>query len=350
MPDHRVGTRRALRLLGAAGLAAVLLLLPHFLSFSQQELLVFLSINVLIVASYRLLTLTGEWSLAHVVLMGVGGYASALYTKSFGVPVPLSVLCGAATAGFVAFLLSFPLFRMKGFYFLIGSFAAGEVIRLIWKRFTDPFGGATGIKRIPGFPEVDLGFVAFDPYSPVHYYYLVLAVVALSLVVLHLVERSRIGLTFHAIHWQDRLAESVGIDAFRYRALAFVIASVFAGLGGGLYAHYLSTVNPGQFDVDQMIYVVIWTIVGGTSRLYGPILGVVTLTIVDEIVLRAIGIDQMRPLFYGVILIATILFLPKGLESLVIRFADRFSMAERRARRLSPPAGEGAPFASRKGG
>jgi branched-chain amino acid transport system permease protein len=323
VPEPRALSARLPRALIALILAAALLALPHLLSFSQQELLVFLTINVLIVASYRLLTLTGEWSLAHVVLMGVGGYASALYAKSLGVPVPLAIPLGAATAGFVAFLLSFPLFRMKGFYFLIGSFAAGEVIRLIWKRFTDPFGGPTGIKRIPGFPEIDLGFATIDFYSPVNYYYLALAIVAASILVLHLIERSRIGLTFHAIHWQDRLAQSVGIDTFRYRMLAFVVASAFAGLGGALYAHYLSTVNPNQFDVDRMVYVLIWTIVGGTTRLYGPILGVVALTIVDEIVLRALGADQLRPLLYGAILIATILFLPKGLESLVIRFTER---------------------------
>ena len=334
MPEHGATLRRAYRLLAVLAATAFLFLLPHILSFSQQELLVFLAINVLIVASYRLLTLTGEWSLAHVVLMGVGGYSSALLSKSLGVPVPLSILLGAAGAGFLAFILSFPLFRMKGFYFLIGSFAAGEVIRLIWKRFTDPFGGATGIKRIPGLPELDLGFVTVDFYSPVHYYYLMLVVVSLSVVILHLIERSRIGLTFHAIHWQDRLAQSVGIDAFRYRMLAFVVASTFAGLGGAFYAHYLSTVNPNQFDVEQMVYVVIWTIVGGTTRLYGPILGVVALTIIDEVVLRAIGVDQIRPLLYGVILIATILFLPKGLESLVIRFLEspttRLPVAERR--------------------
>jgi branched-chain amino acid transport system permease protein len=221
----------------------------------------------------------------------------------------------------MAFLLSFPLFRMTGFYFLIGSFAAGEVIRLIWKRFTDPFGGPTGIKRIPGFPEVDLGLFAFDPYSPVHYYYLVLVAAAVSIFILHLIERSRYGLIFNAIHWQDKLAQSVGINTFRYRVLAFVIASFFAGLAGAFYAHYLSTVNPNQFEVSQMVYVVIWTIVGGTTRIYGPILGVVALTILDEIVLRAIGIDTIRPLLYGLILIVTILFLPRGLESLVIRAA-----------------------------
>jgi len=310
---------------GAIGiliLAAVLLGVPHFVSFSQQELLVLLTINVLVVVSYRLQTLTGEWSLAHVVMMGTGAYASALYAKSFGFPVPLAMMAGAVTAGLIATVLSFPLFRMKGFYFLIGSFAAGEILRLIWKRFTNPFGGPKGIQRIPGFPEIDIGPLHIDFYNPENYYYLVLIVVLVSLWVLYRVEKSRIGLTFHAIHWQDKLSESVGVDAFRYRMLAFVIASFFAGLAGALYAHYLSTVNPNQFDVDTMVYVLIWTIVGGTTRWYGPILGVVALTIIDEVVLRAIGADQIRPLLYGVILILAILFLPNGLESLVIKARD----------------------------
>jgi branched-chain amino acid transport system permease protein len=322
VPEAGAASAPGVRLAGWLVLAAALAAFPHILSYSQQEVLVFLAINVIVVVSYRLLTLTGEWSLAHVVLMGVGGYASALIVRWFGVPVPLAMIGGAATAAFVAFLLSFPLFRMKGFYFLIGSFAAGEVIRLIWKRFSDPFGGAGGLRRIPGFPDVDLGFIAIAFYRPIPYYYLVLAVASVSILIMHLIERSRIGLTFHAIHWQDKLAQSVGIDAFRYRMLAFVVASFFAGLAGALYGHYLSTVNPNQFEVSQMVYVLIWTIVGGTTRIYGPILGVVILTILDEVVLRAIGIDQIRPLLYGAILIAAILFMPKGLESLVIRFGD----------------------------
>jgi branched-chain amino acid transport system permease protein len=303
--------------IGIVLIAAVLIVLPHLLSLSQQEILVLLVINVLLVCSYRLLTLTGEWSLAHVVIMGVGAYGSALVAKRLAVPVPFAMLAGAAMAGLLAFLLSFPLFRMKGFYFLIGSFAAGEVIRLIWKwsELTWLFGGPKGIKLIPPFPDIKL--LSIDFYNPVNYYYLCLIVVVVSLVVLYRVERSRIGLTFHAIHWQDKLAQSVGVDVFRYRMLAFVISAFFAGLAGALYAHYVGTVNPNRFDVEQMVYVLIWAIVGGTATFYGPIIGVVTLTILNEVVLRALGVDEMRPMLYGAILIVSILFLPNGLESLV---------------------------------
>jgi branched-chain amino acid transport system permease protein len=319
-------------------LAGVLIVLPHLLSLSQQEILVLLVINVLLVASYRLLTLTGEWSLAHVVIMGVGAYGSALTAKKLGVPVPLAMLAGAAVAGLFAFLLSFPLFRMKGFYFLIGSFAAGEVVRLVWKwsELTWLFGGPKGIKLIPPFPDIEALSIEF--YDPVNYYYLCLVVAAVSLLVLYRIEHSRIGLTFHAIHWQDKLAESVGVDTFRYRTLAFVVSAFFAGLAGALYAHYVGTVNANRFGVEAMVYVLIWAIVGGTATFYGPILGVVVLTVLNEVVLRALQLDEMRPMFYGAILIISILFLPNGLESLVLKLKAWFAGLWQKRQAAKPPA------------
>lgn len=301
-----------------AGLVA-LIALPHGLSFSQQEILVFLTINILLVSSYRLLTLTGEWSLAHVVIMGVGAYASALYTKEFGVWVPVSMGLGAVTAALIAVALSFPLFRMKGFYFLIGSFAAGEIIRLLWKRFRDPFGGPKGIKGIDPMPDFSIGIYDFDFFEPVSYYYFTGVIVLICLWILWRIERSPVGLTFHAVHWQDKLAESCGVNLRAYRTLAFAIASGFAGLGGAMMAHYVGTINPNSFDVDLMVFVLTWAIVGGTGTFYGPILGCVVLTVLNEIVLREMGFEQMRPLIYGLIMILSILFMPKGLESVVQR-------------------------------
>lgn len=302
---------------------AAFVMLPHGLSFSQQEILVFLVINILLVSSYRLLTLTGEWSLGHVVIMGVGAYASALFTKELGIVVPVSMVLGGLTAALVAVVLSFPLFRMKGFYFLIGSFAAGEIIRLLWKRFRDPFGGAKGIKGIDPMPDFSLGFYRFDFFEPVSYYYFAGVVVAGCLWVLWRIEKSPVGLTFHAVHWQDKLAEASGVNLRAYRTLAFAIASGFAGISGALLAHYVGTINPNSFDVEVMVFVLTWAIVGGTATFYGPILGCIVLTILNEIVLRELGFEQMRPLIYGGILICSILFLPDGLESLVQKLTRR---------------------------
>ena len=263
-----------------------LLALPHVLSFSQQEILVFLVINVLLVTSYRMLTLTGEWSLGHVVIMGVGAYASALLSKKLGVWVPVSMIFGGITAALIALLLSYPLFRMKGFYFLIGSFAAGEIIRLLWKRFRDPFGGAKGIKGIDPMPDFSLGFYQFDFFEPVSYYYFALFVAIVCLWVLWRIEKSLVGLTFHAVHWQDKLAQASGVNVRAYRTLAFAIASGVAGLAGALLTHYVGTINPNSFDIEVMVFVLTWAIVGGTATFYGPIMGCVVLTILNEIVLR----------------------------------------------------------------
>ena len=309
--------RLGLRVLAGLVLAVLLVALPFGLSFSQQEILVFLTINVLVVSSYRLLTLTGEWSLGHVVMTGVGAYGSALYSKEFGVPVPVAMFFGACTSALIAMGLSYPLFRMKGFYFLIGSFAAGEIIRLLWKRFRDPFGGPKGIKQIDPMPDFDIGIWYFDFFEPASYYYFSLIVVGFCLLIMRRIERSPVGLTFHAVHWQDQLAEAAGVNVRAYRTLAFVLASGFAGLAGALLAHYIGTINPNSFDIEQMVFVLAWAIVGGTTRFYGPILGCVVLTVLNEIVLREIGLEQSRPLVYGLILIFSVLFLPDGLEGLV---------------------------------
>ena len=306
-------TGRVYQTLGLLALGAILAALPFGLKLHQQDFMISLLIWVLVVASYRLVTLTGEFSLIHVILMGTGAYASALLAKLAGLSVWLAMPCGGLVAAAVAGLLSFPLFRMSGFYFLIGSFAAGEAIRLSWSYFTVPFGGPKGIKLIPS-PELTLPFVGpIQFWEPIPYYFLVLIVVSVSLWILYRLEKSRIGLTMNAIHWRDALAASIGVNTWHYRTLAFVIASFFAGIGGALFGHYYGTVNPVQFDVAAMVYVLIWVIVGGVRTFAGPIIGVTVLSVANEMFREA---EEWRPLIYGCILIAVMRFLPDGLESL----------------------------------
>lgn len=304
---------------GYAGIAALLVglvILPHYLKYQYQDFLIFLVINVLVVVSYRLVTLTGEWSLIHAVMMGVGAYASALLSKNLGFSFWISMpLAGVVSAG-VAALLCYPLFRMTQFYFLIGSFAAGEAIRLCWIYFIKPFGGTSGISGIPSPELFNIDFL-----EPIPYFYLVLTIVCVCLLLLYRIENSRIGLTLHAVHWKAPLAESVGVDAWSYRSLAFIIGSLFVGIAGALKVHYIGTVTPKQFDIAFMVFILIWVIVGGYRTFYGAILGAVVLSVLDELI-RDFAI--LRPAIYGALLIAFILFLPLGLESLPKRLRALF--------------------------
>jgi branched-chain amino acid transport system permease protein len=296
-----------------AGLLSLagLLVLPHLLQFHHQDLLIFLTINVLVVTSYRLVTLTGEWSLIHAVMMGVGGYTATLLFKHVELGMWFTLPLAGIVSAAIAALLCFPLFRMTQFYFLIGSFAAGEAIRLCWIEFVNPFGGTGGLSGVEPPLIGDIDFL-----EPVPYYYLTLAVVGLCLFLLYRIENSRIGLILHSVHWKAPLAESVGVDTWRYRALAFIVGSFFVGIAGGLKVHYLGTITPNQFGVGFMVFILIWVIVGGYNRFYGPIIGVVVLTLFDESIR---SLEELRPAIYGAVLIASILFLPQGLESLPAR-------------------------------
>lgn len=289
-------------------LLAGLLVLPHSLPFHQQDLLIFLTINVLVVCSYRLVTLTGEWSLIHAVMMGVGGYTATLLFKHYELGMWFTLPMAGIVSALVAGLLCFPLFRMTQFYFLIGSFAAGEAIRLCWIQFVRVFGGTGGLSGVEPPLIGDIDFL-----EPVPYFYLTLSVVGFCLFILYRIEKSRIGLTLHSVHWKEPLAESVGVDTWRYRALAFVVGSFFVGVAGGLKVHYLGTITPNQFGVGFMVFILIWVIVGGYNRFYGPIIGVVVLTLFDESIR---SFEEIRPAIYGAVLIFSILFLPMGLESI----------------------------------
>ena len=308
------------RATGFLVLAIALLALPHFLQFHHQDLLIFLTVNVLVVASYRLVTLTGEWSLIHAVMMGVGGYTATLLFKGVGFGMWFTLPMAGIVAALIAALLCFPLFRMTQFYFLIGSFAAGEAIRLCWIEFVNPFGGTGGLSGVE--PPFVFGI---DFLEPIPYYYLALAIVSFCLLILYRIENSRIGLTLHSVHWKAPLAESVGVDTWRYRALAFVVGSFLVGVAGGLKVHYLGTITPNQFGIGFMVFILIWVIVGGYNRFYGPILGVVVLTLFDESIR---SFEEYRPAIYGAVLILSILFLPAGLESLAARLRRLFGRGD----------------------
>jgi len=295
----------------------LLLVLPHLLQYHHQDLLIFTTINVLVVCSYRLVTLTGEWSLIHAVMMGVGAYTAALLFLNLDMSIWFTLPLAGIAAAVVAAILCFPLLRMTQFYFLIGSFAAGEAIRLTWIEFVGIFGGTGGLSGVE--PPILFGI---DFLEPVPYFYFSLALVCACLLILYKIEKSRVGLTMNAIHWKAPLAESVGVNAWRYRALAFILGSFFVGIAGGLKVHYLGSVTPNQVGIGFMVFILIWVIVGGYNSFIGPIIGVVVLTVFDEAIR---SFEVVRPAIYGAVLILSILFLPMGLEGLPQKYKSWFS-------------------------
>ena len=301
--------------LGLVILFAVFAAMPLALGEYRLNVMVLVLIWLIVAVSFRLLVTTGEISLGHVITMGIGGYTSAMLARSFGLSFWVTAPIGGLVALGFAALTAYPLFRMKGFYFLLGTFAVGEAVRLSWQRWTIPFGGTRGL---PFIPAPSLGGFTFN--TTFSYFYLTLGITAGCLAVMYLIDISRIGKALVAIHWQDDLCKSLGINVFRYKTLAYVTASFFAGIGGALMAHYLGSVSPAQFGLSGMFFLVVWVIVGGVNTFWGPIIGVMLLIPIQEVIRGRFV--EFTPMFFGIILIAMILALPGGLESLPRRINE----------------------------
>lgn len=293
-------------ILTLGGLLVPLLVGSYYVSFSTE-----IAIMVLMLASYRIVVLTGEWSFAHVVLQGAGAYTAAILVKDHGMPFPVSLVAGALVAAALAAVLSFPLLKMRGFYFLMGTFGAAEAIRLLWRKFRY-FGGARGFSGISA-PELTIGGFHIDFGDPVAYYYLTLGIVMVCLAIIWHIENGRLGKIWATIAQQDLLAQSVGIDTRRYRRVAFVISAAFCGVAGVLLAYAFGSVTPNRFNLNFALYLMIWTIVGGTRTFYGVVIGGIVLMTFDESLRFA---EELRPGIYGIILILVMLFWPNGLERL----------------------------------
>lgn len=296
-----------------AGALAFACVLPFMVGAYTVDVLTIFLINLVLAMSYRLLTTTGDWSLSHIVLMGSGAYATALLAKLFGLPFWISAPLAGFVAAFVGLCMIYPLLRTKGFGFFIASFALGELLRLVWIKFKDPFGGPRGMIDIP-YPE--LGGIDFSDVIP--YYFLVLIVAIVCLAVMYRLDRSRIGDAWKAVHWDDALSECAGINVARYRVLAFTTSAFFAGIAGALLAHRLGAIDPKNFDVTTMVYLIIWVVVGGTATFWGPIIGLTVMTLIFEWTRPLL---EWRPLLFGAILILVLIFLPGGIESLIPRLA-----------------------------
>lgn len=276
-------------------------------SYVQGSLVLF-AINAILVLSYRTITTMGGWSFAHIAVMGVGGYAVGILSKPpFDFPVLATIGIGGLLAASVAGLLAFPVLRTRQYYFFLATFAAGEALRQCFIQFRQITGGTSGIAFIE--------YPAFLTPQAVPEF---LGLVVVTLLILGLgylsFDASETGLKIRAVGQDETLARSLGMNAWTLRASAFVLGSFGAGIAGGLLVSYNGIVSPSDFGPALMFKVVAACIVGGTRRLYGPLLGLVFLTLVEEIFR---GVPEFVPFIWGALVLASTLYLPGGLEGVL---------------------------------
>jgi len=268
--------------------------------------------NVILAASLRPSLNCGQLNIGHSAFMSIGAYTSALLAKKLGVPFEFSLLGGAMMATLVGLVMGYPSLRLRGVYFAMVTVAFVEVIRLIAQIWVPLTRGMSGLSAIPK-PSL-LGMVLETKISQ---YYLALALMVIILLMLYKLENSRLGLTWKSIGLADNLAASLGVDVARYKIMAFALGCFFAGVAGSFYAHFIRFLFPPEFSFLMATNILVYNYVGGRGHFVGPIVGASFLSLLSE----PFRGSPYETIFFSIVMLLTILFLPGGLITLPSRLA-----------------------------
>ncbi len=298
----------AVKYLPLVVLVMVLVGLPPFLPSYLRTMLTQILIFGLFAMSLNLLFgYTGLFSLGHAAFFGVGAYAagilaSRLDVTNFWLVLPLGVLA----AGLLAALFGIISLRVRAVYFLFVTLALGELAAAVALKWTSVTGGSNGLFGI-GYPDLLPGINLI----PITYYYLVLVVVAVCIYALYRVVHSPFGLALQGIRDDELRMSHLGYNPWLFKYVAFIIAGMFAGVAGVLFAWFGGTVVPSFMAAAMSALVMLMVIIGSSTLFWGPLLGAAVILFLQYYV--SILIPEWWTLVLGVVFVLTVMFLPGGL-------------------------------------
>jgi branched-chain amino acid transport system permease protein len=302
----KLDRRNLLKIAGWFVLFITVASLPFFLDDFLLTICIFIGINVIIVFGLSLLMgYAGQISLGHAGLYGLGAYVSAIMSTKLHLNPFLTIIAGACIAGVAAYVIGLPALRLRGHYLAMATLGSGIIIQIFFVEFSGLTGGPSGISMIPPF---SIGKFLFDQNSS--FFYLVLAAVILTLIISLNVVRSQKGRALRAMHQNETAAASIGIDVERQKLFIFTLSGVFAGLAGGLYAHYITYISPDTFGIALSISLVTMVVIGGSENLLAAALGAVLVTVISEYFRQY---QDWSLFFFGATLVLVMIFAPRGL-------------------------------------
>jgi branched-chain amino acid transport system permease protein len=273
----------------------------------------------------------GQISLGHAAFFGVGAYVTAWITTPAqagfpaalaAVPIPVAIVAGGVAAALLAALVGPLMFRLHGHYFAIGTLALATIVQLVLGQFRSVSGGSSGF--YVNSPE---SLAVFGLGAGVVMYYVGLLVAIVVVAGTYWVVRSRSGLGMRAIKGDEDAASSLGVNPLRYKMVAFVVSSLFAGLAGAVHGQYVLYLNPGAtLSVTWTIDTLVVVILGGMGTMAGPLLGAGLFLVLDNLLASVIG--SLSTTVEGVLIILFVVFLPSGLYGYLTDGATRTERTE----------------------
>jgi len=307
----------------AAGVL-VLIPVPLFLSGFLLEVAIQTLLFGLLGVAWNLMGgFAGQFSFGHAAFFGIGAYATAVAVTDYGLSPWVGMLLGAALAAAFGVLVGFLSFRygLKGVFFALATFAFAEMLRLI-SRSLEAVNAARGY-NIPirsGNPWLTLQFPQGSP----NYYYVILALLALSLLAVILLMRSRAGTFILSIRENEDAAAALGVNPMRYKLLAVALSAALTAVGGAFYVQYFFFIDPElAFGASVSIQILLPAIVGGIGTTWGPVVGSLIITVLGQgstalvrtppPFLEALqGTSGLDVAIYGALIVLVVLFLPRG--------------------------------------
>lgn len=251
-----------------------------------------------------------QLSLAQPAFMGIGAYTAALLTMRLGISPSLAVLAGGLLAVIIAIVFGPIFLRIKGVYFVLLTYAFGQIVNLVFQEWTSLFGGNNGLYGIPRFSLFSHSF------GETEYYILGLAVAVLFFFAMYAIERSDVGAIFQALNEDEMFCRSIGSNAHSWRVAAFVMSAFMAGIAGALYAFYIGFISPDSFGFEATIDLIVINVIGGPGSVFGPIIGTIVVVPLLELLRE---MRQYQFLVYGFCLVFFIMFFRQGLVSIFER-------------------------------
>ncbi len=310
----------------AVPLLAALLGAPFYLDTYYLHAIIISMIFLLPAHGLNLIVgYTGMLSLAQGAFFGIGAYVSALMAVHFGTPFYVNFALAGAVTALIALPLGIPALRLRTYSFVmctLGFVVIGEAVVKNWVSLTR---GDMGLSGVPN-PLLSFGGTGFSVTTITGYYYLYLVVALAMTGLFYALIASPAGRCMIAIRDNETLAESLGISTWSYKLLVFTISAAFAGFGGSLYAHYLTTVSPLTFQMYYSTTILIIVLGGGAGTIRGVVVGSVVFVAISEALRVA---PESRMIIYGFVLLVLVFWQPKGLAPLFDRGLALLRMGRR---------------------
>lgn len=320
---------RASRLRPAAvgALLLLVLVLPAFLSNYPRFVLSLALVNAVAAMGVNLsMGYAGQVSVGHAGFAALGAYTTALLMVRLDASYWLAVPAGALLAGVVGYAIGLPALRLSPLYISMVTFGFGQIVSYVSLNWLALTNGPNGI-AVP--PVVLFG----EDVLPHAFYYVVAGAFLLLLWVCRNLAASRVGRAFVAVRDGEIAAQSMGVHLARYKTIAFAVGAFYGGASGGLYAGLSGYVNPDAFVFGVSILYLTMNVVGGMGTVSGPVLGALLFTVLPE-TLR--GFAEYKEFLSGALLLAFLVFLPRGLVGSIARLAPRWLAAGRPSDRPVP--------------